>query len=146
MKISHILPALALLIIFSSCNKNKYQTKPQITIESINGLIPVGGSMLAKLKFTQKDGKLGQGTFTAIRNRLNQNPLPPGTAGADTLVSVIPQFPDLNQGEFQFSLDYSYLHESDIENDTFNFKFAVVDRVGNKSDTVTSAAVVVLRP
>ena len=144
MKIHHFVLSASIMILVAACNKSKYETKPQIHIESINTLIPVGGSMQAKLSFTQQDGKLGQGTFIAIRNRLNQLPLPPGTAGADTLVSPIPEFPDKNQGEIQFTLDYSYLHESDVENDTIMFKFAVVDRVGNKSDTINSEKIVVL--
>ena len=144
MKIRFFAISAFFLYVMASCNKDKYQTKPQMTIESLNTLIPVGGAMQANLKFTQKDGKLGQGIFIAIRERLNQQPLPPGTGGADTLVGVIPQFPDQNQGEFQYTLDYTYLHESDTENDTFQFKFACIDRVGNKSDTITSAQVVVL--
>ena len=132
------------ILVMEGCKKDQYQTNPQITIESINTIIPVDGSMQATLKFTQKDGKLGQGIFTAIRVRLNQDPLPPGTEGADTLVGAIPQFPDQNQGELDFTLDYSYLHQSDTENDTIMFKFAVLDRVGNKSDTISSEHVVVL--
>ena len=132
------------LVLFVACNKSKFQTKPQIAIETINTLVPVGGSLNAKLKFTEKNGSLGQGTFIAIRNRLNQRPLPPGTASADTLVSQIPSFPDKNQGELAFTLDYNYLKESDQENDTIIFKFAVIDRVGNKSDTISSSKIVVL--
>jgi len=126
-----------------ACKKDPL-TKPQISIESINTLIPVGGGLQAKLKFTQKNGKLATGIFIAIRNRLNQIPLPIGTASADTLTGPIPDFPDKNKGEFLFTLDYSYLHQSDVENDTIQFKFAVVDAGGNKSDTVTSDKVVVL--
>ena len=144
MKIRHFLLCVSAFLVIAACNKNKYQTKPQITIESINTLIPVEGSLQATLKFTQQDGKLGQGTFIAIRNRLNQTPLPPGTEPADTLVSQIPEFPDKNEGEIQFTLDYSFLHEGDVEPDTIILKFAVVDRVGNASDTISSAKIVVL--
>jgi hypothetical protein len=146
MKISHSVLPIALLFLALACNKDQYQTKPQITIESINTIIPVGGGMQAMLKFTQKDGKLGQGTFIAIRNRLNIQGLPPGTSSTDTLVSPIPEFPDKNDGEFQFTLDYTYLHQSDTQNDTIIFKFAVVDRVGNKSDTIPSPQIVVISP
>ena len=131
------------LLVLANCNKSKYQTKPQITIQSINTQIPKEGSMQASLHFTQKDGKLGQGIFIAIRNRINQTPLPPGTGSPDTVVGVIPQFPDQDQGDLLYTLDYISLHESDVENDTFVFKFAVIDRVGNKSDTISSPIVVV---
>lgn len=132
------------LFAMANCNKSKYQTKPQLTIQSINTLIPFQGSMQATLQFTQKDAKLGQGIFISIRNRLNQNPLPPGTGSPDTVVGIIPDFPDKDEGLFVYTLDYISLHESDVENDTFLFKFAVVDRVGNKSDTISSPTVVVL--
>jgi hypothetical protein len=143
MKIRSLLTT-TLLVAAVSCNKSKFQTKPQISIESINSVIPAGGGLDAKLKFTQKNGSLSGGTFISIRDRLNQQPLPPGTGSTDTLVSNIPSFPDKNQGEFEFTLDYNYLHESDQQNDTFLFKFAVIDRNGNKSDTISSSKVVVL--
>jgi hypothetical protein len=145
MKIRLLMVCGCFLFVMANCNKSKYQTKPQITIQSINTQIPFNGSMQANLHFTQKDGKLSQGIFISIRNRVNQTPLPPGTGSADTVVGVIPQFPDLDQGDFQFTLDYISLHESDVENDTFVFKFAVIDRVGNKSDTISSPKVVVER-
>jgi uncharacterized protein YwbE len=146
MKFSRLLLPTVLIIAFAACNGNKYQTKPQITIESINSPIPVGGSMQAKLKFTQKDGKMGQGIFIAIRVRQNQHPLPPGTGSPDTLASTIPDFPDKNEGEFQYTLDYTYLHQSDEENDTIIFKFAVIDRDNNKSDTISSPKIVIETP
>jgi hypothetical protein len=140
---SLILFCLIALGLFA-CNKDKYQTKPQISLTSINSLVPVNGDIDAILQFTQKNGRLGQGTFSSIRVRLNQDPLLPGEGNADTVVLPIPDFPDKNQGQFQFTPGYSYLHESGSENDTFLFKFSVVDRVGNKSDTLTTGKVVVL--
>ena len=131
------------LILLISCKKSN-QTKPKISIESINTLIPVNGSLNARLKFTEKNGGLAKGTFIAIRNRLNQRPLPIGTASADTLVGPIPYFPVKSEGEFLYTLDYNYLKESDIENDTILFKFAVIDRFGNKSDTISSNKIVIL--
>jgi hypothetical protein len=142
MKITYLLGCLLLLSAIA-CNKST-QNKPEISLESITQVVPAGGEMEAKLKFTESSGKLGQGTFIAIRNRLNQQPLPIGEGSADTLVSPIPDFPDKTKGEFDFTLDYSYLHESDVENDTIMFKFAVIDRLGNKSDTISSGPVVIL--
>jgi len=143
MKVRQFLVPVTLLAMLA-CSKDKYQSYPQITLETINTLVPVGGGLEAKFQFTQKPGKLSGGTFTAIRNRLNQQPLPVGTAIADTVIGPIPSFPDENQGEFDFTLDYNYLHESDTENDTIMFKFSCVDRDGNKSDTISSPTVVVL--
>ena len=115
-------------------------------MQSVNSVIPVGGAMQAKINFTQSNGLLSKGLFIAIRTRLNQIPLPPDLEGADTLLSQIPEFPDKNQGEFQYTLDYNYLHQSDQENDTINFQFAVIDQGGNRSDTITTETIVVLKP
>jgi hypothetical protein len=146
MKIRQIVIPTLLVFAMTQCSKSGSGGRPQISLKSVNSVIPVGGSMQADISFTQSNGQLSQGLFIAIRTRLNQIPLPPGTEGADTLLSQIPEFPDKNQGTFLYTLDYSYLHESDVENDTFNFKFAVVDRAGNKSDTISSGKVVVLKP
>jgi hypothetical protein len=86
---------------------------------------------------------LGQGVFIAIRIRLNQRPLPIGTGGVDTLIASIPDFPNQNQGQFEFTQGYTYLNQSDQENDTIIFKFAVIDRAGNKSDTISSNKIIV---
>ncbi|HMH23725.1 MAG TPA: hypothetical protein VK563_18190 [Puia sp.] len=132
-----------LLIIAVSCSKSGYTTKPQITITSINTIIDSGGNLDVKLKFTDKQGDLGMGQFTSMRTRLNQRP-PSNGGTADTVFNQVPSFPNLSTGEFEFTLPYQILNESTQENDTVIFKFAVVDRAGNKSDTITSPKVVVL--
>jgi hypothetical protein len=146
MKIRYFVIAGSLVFALSQCSKSGSGGKPTISVESITSVVPVGGSMQATIKFTQGNSQLSQGIFIAIRNRLNQDSLPPSDIGVDTVLSQIPEFPDKNQGEFQYTLDYSYLHQSDAENDTINFKFAVIDRGGNKSDTINSGTVVVLKP
>ncbi|MFI5155088.1 MAG: hypothetical protein ACHQEM_02835 [Chitinophagales bacterium] len=146
MKIRYLAFPVLLILLLSQCSKSGSGGKPTISMGSVNSVIPVGGAMQATINFTQSNGLLSQGQFTAIRTRLNQIPLPPDNVGADTLVSQIPEFPDKNQGEFQYTLDYNYLHQSDQENDTINFKFAVMDKGGNKSDTISSGIIVVLKP
>jgi len=146
MKIRYFVIACILIFALSQCSKSGSGGRPSISMESITSVVPVGGSMQATIQFTQSNGLLSGGTFIAIRNRLNQDSLPPSDIGVDTLSGPIPEFPDKNQGQFQYTLDYSYLHQSDAENDTINFKFAVIDRGGNKSDTINSGTVVVLKP
>jgi hypothetical protein len=146
MKIRYFVIAASLGFALTQCSKSGNGGRPSISMGSITSVVPVGGSMQATIKFTQSNGLLSQGLFIAIRSRLNQDSLPPSDVGADTLKSQIPEFPDKNEGEFQYTLDYSYLHQSDAENDTINFKFAVIDRGGNKSDTISSGTVVVLKP
>jgi hypothetical protein len=133
-----------LLVSMIACKKSN-GGKPEISVESVNTVIPVGGSLDAKIKFQQTNGKLAKGTFIAIRNRLNERPLSNGSSSPDTLIGPIPDFPNNNTGEFHYTLDYfTYLHQSDSENDTIMFKFAVIDTDGNKSDTVSTNKIVVL--
>ena len=125
-----------------SCSKNSYTTKPQITIESINTLIPYDGQLDAKLKFTDKQGDLGEGSITAVRIRLNQHP--PNDSLADTYVYTIPDFPNKSLGQLEFTLPANSFHEQTTENDTVQIKFSVIDRAGNKSDTILSPVIVAL--
>lgn len=129
----------------ASCNKNGYTTKPQLKITSINTLIHPGETLTVVLTYTSKKGDLGGGTFVAIRNRLNQDPLLGTAVNVDTVTGPIPNFPDKPSAEFDFTEDWAtYLHQSDAENDTIVFKFAAIDRAGNSSDTITTPKIVVL--
>lgn len=132
-----------LSILAIACSKDN-QSKPSLTIESITQIVPPNGQMEAKIKFTQKNGKLSGGTFVAIRNRLNQIALPPNEQPADTIPGVIPAFPDKDKGDMVFTLPWVVLHENDIENDTILFKFFVIDTDNVSSDTVVSDKIVIL--
>jgi hypothetical protein len=133
-----------LFLLYVSCSKNSYTTKPQISIESINTTIAHDGQLNAMLKFTDKQGDLGGGTFTAIIVSLNQQP--PINALIDTLPETVPSFPNHSLGEFQYTLDASRLEQHTTQNDTLKMRFCVVDRAGNASDTITSPLIVVLNP
>jgi hypothetical protein len=135
--------SLAAFIVFISCGK-KYTTKPQISLESITTVIAFDGTMDAKLKFTDKQGDLGGGTFIAIRKRLNQFPLPSGDSLVDMYLDTIPSFPNYSNGEFEYTLPANFFQEYQFQNDTLIMKFAVVDRAGNKSDTISSPVIVAL--
>jgi hypothetical protein len=143
---SFLIPALLITATLAivSCSKSGSGSKPTLKLQSINTTVQVGGNLNALFSFSTSSADLSQGTFVAIRNRLNQIPLPPGTQNTDTLTGVVPQFPSVTKGQFQYSLPYSYLHESDVENDTIVFKFAVVDPAGISSDTLTTPQIVVL--
>lgn len=136
-----------------SCSKDKFTTKPQISIESINTLIPVpnstgDGTLNVLLKYTSKKGNLGNGYFVAIRTRLNQDYIVPGTGNTDTFSGSIPPFPDQSKAEFEFTATWQQLYEGTSRNppepDTIVFKFAAIDADKNSSDTITSPRIIVL--
>ncbi len=146
MKIKVIIAFIAAIVIIA-CNKGNYQSKPTLKIKSLNGdLIPSGGALKVIIEYTDKEGDLSQDTLLSIRNRLNRRPIPTNNASPDTLHNKIPTFPEKVKGEFDVSFDYSYLHQSDVENDTILFKFVAKDRAGHISDTVVTSKIVILKP
>jgi len=141
---SLLIPVCLLLLSIIGCGKTNNGTKPSIKIKSINTEVKAGGSLNVVFEFDNKTESLSQGTFTAIRKRLNHSTLTSNSTSPDTLVGPIPEYPDQPSGEFDFNLDWgTYLHQSDAENDTLTFKFAVIDRNGKKSDTITSPKIIV---
>ena len=53
-----ILPVLSVLVVVAiACNKDKFQTKPTISVKSINGnFIPLNASLVITLDCTDKEG------------------------------------------------------------------------------------------
>lgn len=134
------------VIFLVACDKDKFETKPQIEIDSYNTKeLPAGADLIINLKFTDKEGDLGQGQFTYIPVRLNKRGLPPSVPNYTPVDLSIPEFSDHNKGEFELKLEWKNLHKSDRENDTINLKFVAVDREGNSSDTIQSDQLVILR-
>jgi hypothetical protein len=139
-----LIPVLFFLMAATSCSKSNSNAKPTLSIKSINTEIPAGGTLDVILNFQSKSSDLSEGTFVAIRNRLNQRPLINGGTSSDTVTGPIPQFPNQQKGQFEFTLDWgTYLHQSDTENDTIVFKFAAIDKAGNSSDTIVSPKIIV---
>jgi hypothetical protein len=143
-----ILVPLSVLLAFVlvACGKDKFETKPRIEIKSYSSKeIHQGESLRIRLNYYDKEGDLDEGTFTAIRDRLNLLPLGPVDL-ADSFGSLLPKFPPKDQGEINFQIDYGRLKESTIENDTMVFRFYASDKAGNKTDTITSDKIVVYLP
>ena len=139
-----IIPFLSVCFLLA-CDKDKFETKPQIEINSFNTeVLPPHAELIANLKFTDKEGDLANGQFVYIPNRLNKRRLPLGQ-GYSPITVPIPEFSDNSKGEFELRMLWRDLHKSDLENDTISFKFVAIDREGNSSDTVESDRVVILR-
>ena len=147
MKIQMIL-CLLVLVILAACSKDKFQTKPLIEIKSYNTKTIAkanGNELRININYFDKEGDLSQAQFFAVRQRLNVKPLNANSDKADTLRYQLPKFPDKDHGEIVFQIGYDFLKESQTENDTLVFRFAVTDRGGNKSDTITSSKLVILQ-
>lgn len=133
------------LLTFVACDKNKLNTKPSIEIKSVNttDVLP-GGQLVINLNYKDKEGDLGGGLITYVRDRLNIKPIqdPASNDKADTTRSVLPDFPKTTSGEIELKIDGTYMSEDPFENDTMNFKIYVTDVAGNTSDTLIVGPVV----
>ncbi|HEX4876733.1 MAG TPA: hypothetical protein VFV31_08685 [Chitinophagaceae bacterium] len=153
MKFSLLIASL-LVIVVMACNKDKFQTKPTISIKSVNTeVVPFNGSLVVTLECTDKEGDVQDSIFI-VKRRLNKRVVP---TVRDTLRYKFPVFPTNTRTEIQVVLDYqnilSAINPPNIpgsnpvrkELDTLVLKFAVRDKAGNKSDTVQSQQIFVTR-
>lgn len=139
------LPLFLLVLVIVACDKNKLNTNPSIEIKNINTTEVLPGNLLiVNLTYEDKEGDLGGGTITYIRDRLNLKPIPdaPSNDKADTIIRLLPDFPKTTSGEIELKIDGAFMSEDPFENDTMNFKIFVNDVAGNVSDTVTTGTVV----
>lgn len=139
-----LIAGLALTVLIA-CNKDKFQTKPQISIKDYNSKeISQGGNLEVRLNYTDKEGDVGQGSFFGARLRQNIRPLAlTDNDQLDTLRYSLPEMPDIDKGVIVMKLDYNFLKESLTENDTIVFKIAIKDRAGNASDTLTTDRLII---
>lgn len=146
---------LALGTLLVACDKDKFETKPQISIKSVNNdRVPYNGILEVLLEFADKEGDVSDSLFV-IRERLNRK---------NPIVSLpspfkIPAFPERAQGEMQVRFDFQTQLVSGIpaiviiprtnpatyEPDTMRLKFVARDLEGNVSDTVVLDNVIVER-
>ena len=138
------------------CNKDKFQTKPQITLKTDgNIIIPVNGVLPVNLEYTDKEVDVDNVVFVK-KERLNKRPVTPTLR--DTFSLKVPEFPNTSKGEIVLNLTYqNYLISAQDplnvpgsnppkkESDTLNFKFVLKDKAGNVSDTATLSNVIILR-
>ncbi len=134
--------SLATLIV--ACGKDKFETKPRLEIKDYSSKeIFNGQGLRIRINFFDKEGDLNDAQMIGIRERLNS--IPPNQDKSDTFRAQLPDFPAKENGEIVFELNYDALSEDANRNDTMVFRFAVTDRAGNKSDTITSDQIVVLK-
>ncbi len=149
-----VIIAAVLVFTLIACNKDKFQTKPTISIKSINTeVVPQNGTFIITLECTDKEGDV-EDSLILIKKRLNRRVV---TTVRDTLRFKIPTFPANSRTEIQAVLDYqnilSALNPPNIpgsnplqrEVDTLVLRMAVRDKTGNTSDTVESRQIYVIR-
>jgi hypothetical protein len=144
----------AFFVIVVACNKDKFLTKPTISIKSLNTeFIPLNGNLIITLECTDKEGDV-QDSVIIIKRRLNKRVVP---TLRDTLRYRFPEFPNTPRTEVIATLDYQTILSAQSppnipgssppqkELDTLILKLAVRDRAGHTSDTITTNRIIVFR-
>lgn len=146
--------ALIIVVAMIACGKDKFETKPQLTLKSQKpDVVPVNGTLQLDIEYTDKEGDVSDSLFI-VRQRLNvRGPvqLQPGPYD-------IPDFPHTDKGEFEISLAYQaglifglpplrIPGSNPVKNeiDTLRLKIVAKDKAGNKSDTLVVNNVYVIR-
>lgn len=141
-------PAIILssaLVVLFACSKDKFQTKPRLEIKSYNSRdISTNGGLEIVLHYYDKEGDLSATPFYAFRERTNIDTFVSNPT-ADNFTKPLPEFPDRQDGDIIFRLPYGSLRENNSPAiiDSMVFHFAVKDKAGNASDTITSDLIVV---
>ena len=148
------LPIMALFFFIVACDKNKFQTKPTLKIKTISSsIVPQGGNLTIEFEYTDKEGDISDTIFVK-KTRINTRKV---TTVRDSFGLSIPSFPDKSKGFIQLALDHqNHLisaasppsqggNPPKFEPDSIIMKFCLQDKAKNKSDTVTTGLIVVLR-
>ena len=141
-------------VIVLACNKDKFQTKPSISIKSINtDKVPLNGSFVITLECTDKEGDV-QDSVIIIKQRLNKKVV---STVRDTLRYKFPVFPTNTRTEVVATLGYQDILSAAAppfipgsnpptrELDTLILRLAVRDNAGHTSDTISSQRIYVVR-
>lgn len=144
MKILPAILVISLVVLAIACGKDKFETKPRLEIKDYNSKeIEPNQGLKIRISYFDKEGDIDDAPMIAIRQRLNMLPPNPLQDLADTFRTQLPEFPAKDNGEITFELPYASLTEDLNENDTIVFRFAVTDRAGNNSDTITTDQIVI---
>ncbi len=147
-----ILILLAIPVMFYTCKKDTYTTKPQISVKSISSTtISQGQVLLFEIEFTDAEGDIQDTLFYQKYSRTC--PSAPGVQIPNGR-SKVPDFtptPDL-KGVLEVGFGYNAnipgypsISGCGTKNDTAYFKFWLKDKANNRSDTITSADIVLLK-
>ncbi len=142
-----LLFSIFLLMLGTSCNKNKYSTTPSLKYKSENTrVVQSGQEIIFTLSFTDAEGDLTDNLliFKVVGNC-------PLSDFADS--SKLPPFPTTKnqKGDVVVTLLYNVGGLNTIgspqclnQNDTAVFKFVLKDKAQHSSDTATSPSIIIV--
>lgn len=140
-----LLISICLLLILSGCKKDKYDSKPSLKFLSVSKTELRSGDILVfQMEFTDKEGDISDSIFI--------QEIVPNCDRGFVAYYPIPQFPPQSnlKGLISFTMGYNATNYPRLSKfcpgsqpDSAIFKFFIVDKAKNRSDTVTSPLVVI---
>ncbi len=143
-------PIILTIFIFllAGCKKDKFSTIPQLKYKSVNTKKLSRGEVITfTLSFTDAEGDLTDSLFVQqfVRNCLASNLKRP--------LYKLPEFPTSKNQEGEILVTYGYEVNGTVplvspkcnRNDTAIFRFVLKDKAQNKSDTVSSDPIIIIR-
>lgn len=146
-----LLILLAIPFVFYACKKDTYTTKPQLSVKSINKKeLKPGDLLIFQINFTDAEGDIQDTIWVQKISRIC-----PSTPGAQFLSkNKVPEFTPVSNLKGVIEIGYAYnvsgtgyqtIAGCGIKNDTTYFKFWVQDKAKNKSDTLITENIVLLK-
>ncbi len=145
-----LLIVLGIAFGLAACQKDKFNTVPTLTFEGVNTqeLRPNEG-IIFKFRFTDKEGDIQDSMFVQKVTKNCER------SDFDALYPLPSDFPERRNSEGEIEVRYAYgsgfiyppIAEPQCEgqNDTCVFRFALKDKAGNTSDTVSSPQIILIK-
>jgi len=137
-----------------ACSKDKFQTKPSLTLKTMNGnvLRPTLDSRLTlTYEYTDKEGDVSNDTLMYYPELLNKRRLSDPVGGKYfPIYEMTPSFPKTSKGDIELNLYGGNLYRNLVtrpgedKNDTLRIRAVLFDNANNKSDTVYSDKIIIL--
>jgi hypothetical protein len=135
---------------FAACSKDKFTTKPQLEFKTVNSdAIGPGQQLIITLRYTDREGDIQN--YIHIQRKIVNDCI------ADTLgkpQSIPSNVPEKSNAAGDIIIRYSYSPDNTYPligepscagNDTCIYRFALSDKAGNVSDTISSPPIVILK-
>lgn len=146
-----ILILLTITVFFITCKKDSFNTKPQITFNNVNSTVFSQGQILTfQLDFTDKEGDIQDTLWVEKISRTC-----PKEVGVQIInKNKVPDFtPTSNlKGKLEISFIYNgnapgitSIIGCSNKNDTAYFRFWLKDKAQNRSDTISSPDIILLK-
>ena len=137
-----ILFSIFLLFLFS-CNKNKYNTVPQLKYKDVNTKqLHSGETLRFTFSFTDAEGDIVADSSFFVKKVVARC-----ASSSFDQYYILPTFPSAKNQSGEIIVTYSYNDVSPKcnKNDTATFKFVLRDKAKNKSDTAVSDQIIIYK-